>query len=164
MLAPLPLGSNREWSWTLCAFIVAVITLAWALQSLRHPQQVSTSITPPVIILFLAVCLWAWLQTVGWIPAGWKHPLWGLNAEVLAQQLPGSISLAAEDSLTAVMRLLCYGLVFFLAFQFGRDRPACLELISEGFDIFTKPLRYDLPCFIIVIGLITDTLAGVQVG
>ena len=126
VLAPLPLGSNREWSWTLCAFIAAVIALAWAVQSLLRPQQVSISLKPPIIILFLAVCLWAWLQTVAWVPAGWKHPLWGLNAEVLGQYMNGSISLAAQDSFTALMRLLCYGLVFFLAFQFGRDRDKAL--------------------------------------
>ena len=36
--------------------------------------------------------------------------------------LPGRITLSAEDSWTALMRLLGYALVFFLAFQFGRDR------------------------------------------
>ena len=126
ILAPLPLGSNREWSWTLCAVIVAFIALAWVLQSLFKPQQTSVSLRPPVIILFLAVCAWAWIQTVAWVPADWKHPLWGMNAEVLGQFLPGSISLAAEDSYTALMRLLCYGLVFFLAFQYGRDRDKAL--------------------------------------
>ena len=40
--------------------------------------------------------------------------------------MPGSISLSTEDSLVALMRLLCYGLVFFLAFQFGRDREKAL--------------------------------------
>jgi O-antigen ligase len=125
-LAPLPLGSNREWSWTLCAFIAAVITLAWALQSLLQPQKVSVSLRPPVIVMFLAVCTWAWVQTVGWVPAGWKHPLWGMTGEVLGQQLPGSISLSAQDGFTALMRLLSYGLVFFLAFQFGRDRDKAL--------------------------------------
>jgi len=131
VLAPLPLGSNREWAWTLCAFIAAVITLGWALQALVRPQQVSMSLKPPVIILFLAVVTWAWLQTMAWVPADWKHPLWGLNAEVLAQvtggPLPGSISLSAQDSLIAVMRLLSYGLVFFLAFQYGRNREKALS-------------------------------------
>ena len=83
ILAPLPLGSNREWSWTLCAFMVAIIALGWVLQSLFHPKQVSTSLRPPVIVLFLAVCTWAWLQTAAWVPADWKHPLWSMNAEVL---------------------------------------------------------------------------------
>ena len=127
ILAPLPLGSNREWSWTLCAFLVSIITLAWVLQSLLRPQQVSVSLRPPVIVLFLAVCAWAWIQTAAWVPADWKHPLWGMSAEVLGQSLPGSISLAAEDSFIALMRLLCYGLVFLLAFQFGRNRDKALS-------------------------------------
>ena len=127
ILAPLPLGSNREWSWTLCAFIVAVITLAWAVQSLFRPQQASASLRPPVIVLFLAVCSWAWVQTVSWVPAGWKHPLWEMQTEALGMVLPGSISLSAEDSLIALMRLLSYGLVFFLAFQFGRNRKHALS-------------------------------------
>ncbi len=126
ILAPLPLGSNREWSWTLCAVIVAVITLAWALLSLFQPHKVSVSLRSPVVVMFLLVCTWAWVQTVGWVPAGWKHPLWGMTGEVLGQQLPGSISLSPQDGFTALMRLLSYGLVFFLAFQFGRDRDKAL--------------------------------------
>ena len=126
VLAPLPLGSNREWSWTLCAFIIAIIALGWVLQAAFRPQHVSTSLRAPVIFLFLVVCLWAWIQTVGWVPESWKHPLWGLNTEVFGQHLTGSISLAPEDNFTAVMRLLSYGLVFFLAFQFGRNRGNAL--------------------------------------
>ena len=126
VLAPLPLGSNREWSWTLCAFIAAVITLGWVLQSLVRPQQVSISLKLPVIMLFLAVCAWAWVQTVAWVPADWKHPLWSMTADVLGGPLAGSISLSAQDTFIAVMRLLCYGLVFFLAFQYGRSREKAL--------------------------------------
>jgi O-antigen ligase len=55
------------------------------------------------------------------------HPLWGMNAEVLGKPLPGSISLSVQDSLSAVMRLLSYGLVFFLAFQYGRNREKALS-------------------------------------
>ncbi len=127
ILAPLPLGSNREWAWTLCAFIAGVITLGWVVQALVRPQQVSVALKLPVIILFLAVCAWAWLQTVAWVPADWKHPLWGMNAEVLGVPLKGSISLSVQDSLMAVMRLLSYGLVFFLAFQYGRKRERALS-------------------------------------
>ncbi len=126
ILAPLPLGSNRDWSWTLCAFITAVITLGWALQSLARPRQVSLSLKLPVIFLFLAVCAWAWLQTVPWVPAGWQHPLWSMNAAELGETPAGRISLSTQDTFTAVMRLLCYGLVFFLAFQFGRNRQNAL--------------------------------------
>jgi len=131
VLAPLPLGSNREWSWTLLSFLVAVITLVWVLRSFFRPQRVSTVLKLPVIVLFLIVPAWAWLQTVAWLPAGWQHPLWDMSAAVPGPLLAGapvsgSISLSAQDSLMAAMRLLSYGLVFFLAFQFGRDRAKAL--------------------------------------
>jgi O-antigen ligase len=137
ILAPLPLGSNREWSWTLCAFITAVITLIWVVQSLLRPKQVSMSLKPPVIIMFLAVCVWAWVQTVAWVPLEWKHPLWDMTTDVLGQVLPGSISLANEDTFVSLMRLLSYGLVFFLSFQFARNRDYALDtykwLVFAGF-------------------------------
>jgi O-antigen ligase len=109
------------------AVLISIITLAWVLQSMVRPRQVSVSLSPPVIAMFLAVCTWAWIQTVAWVPVGWKHPLWMMNSEVLEQILPGSITLAREDSLIAVMRLLSYGLVFFLAYQFGRNRDKALS-------------------------------------
>ena len=31
VLAPLPLGSNREWSWTLCAMLIGGIAILHAL-------------------------------------------------------------------------------------------------------------------------------------
>ena len=127
VLSPLPLASNREWSWTLCAVLMSIITLGWASLSIFRPQQISTLLRLPVIVLFLAVCTWVWLQTVAWVPVGWKHPFWLMVSEASNASLPGSISLAREDSLVALMRLLCYGLVFFLAFQFGRNRERALS-------------------------------------
>ena len=127
ILAPLPLGSNREWSWTLCACVAAVITLGWALRSLTRPQQVSESLPPALIMLFLAVCAWAWVQTMVSVPANWLHPLWSMSAEALGASLAGSISLSSQDSFAAVMRLLGYGLVFFLSFQYGRNRARALS-------------------------------------
>lgn len=126
MLAPLPLGSNREWSWTLCAVLISTLTLAWSLLSLVSPTRQSLKLNPVLITAFALVCVWAVLQTSGAVPDNWKHPLWAMSSGVLAAgnttQLPGSISLAPDDTFTAVMRLLTYGLVFFLAFQWGRDQ------------------------------------------
>jgi len=125
ILAPLPLGSNREWSWTLCAVLISTLTLAWSLLSLLSPAKQTLRLHPILIAAFALVCAWAVLQTSGAVPDTWKHPLWAMSSGLLAAgnttQLPGSISLAPDDTFTAVMRLLTYGLVFFLAFQWGRD-------------------------------------------
>ncbi|MFD2264720.1 O-antigen ligase family protein [Lacibacterium aquatile] len=52
-----------------------------------------------------------------WTPVSWHHPLW---AESGASS--GAISLDPAATLTALMRLLAYGGVFWLALQVGRDR------------------------------------------
>jgi O-antigen ligase len=107
-----------------------MISIAWAIQTVLRPQQASVSLPLPVIVLFLSVNAWVLIQTAVWVPVGWKHPLWNMSNEMFDVLLPGSISLASEDSLVAVMRLLCYGLVFFLAFQFGRHRERALSTLK----------------------------------
>ncbi len=122
VLAPLPFGSNISIAWSLCATLVALLTLLWAVSMLKSPQKVSLSISPLIIALFLIPCVWALLQVSGKVPADWAHPLWQLSGETLKEQLPGRITLAPDQTLTALMRLLTYGLVFFLSFQFCRNR------------------------------------------
>jgi len=65
--------------------------------------------------LFISTLLWAFIQTSTLIPDSWGHPLWQLTAQALETELPAKISLAPEQTITAIMRLLSYGLVFLLA-------------------------------------------------
>ncbi len=140
VLAPLPLGSNREWSWTLLASALAVLAAGWSLGALVRPRTVRTGLPPLLLLSFLAVCAWAALQASPGTPADWQHPLWGLSGEIQAGAatdasttvrdgvagpggtgVAGSISLAPDDTWTALLRLVAYGLAFFLAFQLCRD-------------------------------------------
>ena len=122
VLCPLPLGSNRDWSWTLCAMGISLIGLLWALASLGQPAGISRRLNPVLILLFLVACAWSWIQTVTWTPPGWHHPLWGMSSEVLGKDLPGRVTVSADDTFTALMRLVSYGLVFMLSFQLGRSQ------------------------------------------
>ena len=122
ILAPLPFGSNIPIAWSLCAVITALLTLLWSGVSLRNPRRVSLSLNPWIMVLFLTAALWALLQLSPQIPTAWAHPLWQTTGEALNEQLPGIISLTPDKTLTALMRLLTYGLVFFLCFQLCRDR------------------------------------------
>jgi len=122
VLCPLPLGSNREWSWSLCALIVGVLAVLWAVFNSRHASKINRRLHPAIPLLFALACGWAIVQLASWTPGGWQHPLWAMAGETLGVDLPGRITLSAEDTWIALMRLLGYGLVFFLAFQFGRDR------------------------------------------
>jgi O-antigen ligase len=122
VLAPLPLGSNREWSWNLCALAAGMLAAAWAISNLGRRAQVSR--LPPALIsgLFVLACAWALLQLSPSMPAAWQHPLWAMAGETLGPDVHGSISLAADDTWTALLRLLAYALVFLLAYQLGADR------------------------------------------
>ena len=122
VLSALPLGSNREWSWSLCALISGLLALVWVFVNVGWGTQINSRINPLLPGLFILSTGWVVVQMSTGTPVGWQHPLWSMTGEVLSLDLPGRITLSAEDSWIALMRLLAYALVFFLAFQFGRDR------------------------------------------
>jgi O-antigen ligase len=64
---------------------------------------------------------WAWIQTTGHVAVEWLHPLWQTQNELLNFS-SGAISLNPADTMTSVMRLLSYALVFWLALCYGQDR------------------------------------------
>jgi O-antigen ligase len=102
--------------------MVSVITLLWVAARGWRVGEVQHFVHPAIPLLFLAACAWVLLQISIGVPESWVHPLWGQAAAVLGIELPALVSLSAEDGWTALMRLLSYALVFFLAFQLGRDR------------------------------------------
>jgi len=135
VLAPLPLGSNREWSWTLCAALAAALTSLWIVACSWRCGTAKYFVHPVIPLLFLLVVGWVVLQTLTGVPVGWQHPLWAQTAEVLGLNgqggaLPGRVSLAAEDSWSGLMRLLSYALVFFLAFQLAAERSRARAMLG----------------------------------
>jgi len=136
LASPLPLGSNREWSWSLGALLIAGLSLIWVGLSFRRQHEVQRFPSPLQTVLFLTIAVWTGLQVVSWVPDNWHHPLWQMTEQSLGTQLAGSVSLAPEETLTALMRLLSYVLVFTLAIQLGRDpyqaRVAFGWIVSAG--------------------------------
>ncbi len=130
VLAPLPLGSNREWSWTLCTLLAAGLAVGWGGAALMRPATVIRGLPAWIPVLFLAVCAWALVQTASWVPAEWRHPVWRLAADSLGEPLAGRISLAEDDTVTALLRLAAYALVFWLAFQLGADRARAARTLQ----------------------------------
>ena len=57
-LAPLPLGSNREWSWSLAALVAAFLTLAWLVSRLAPSARVNGHIPLLIPALFALTCAW----------------------------------------------------------------------------------------------------------
>lgn len=122
VLAPLPLGANREWAWTLTACLVAALALFAALREIWRPSCRPSPLLCWSIALFGLVLLWAWVQAVSWTPESWHHPVWSLAIRVMQDSVAASVSLSPDDTRVAAMRLSTYALVFALTFVSARDR------------------------------------------
>jgi len=124
LLAPLPLGANRLWSWSALSLLVAALGVAWGVQRLRggaHGGLPLRRLALPAA-LFLAAAGWGILQCVPIFPESWVYPVWHEAGTALGRHLSGVISGDPEKSVDTVMRLLTYGVVFTLATQLGRRR------------------------------------------
>nr|MBX2867999.1 O-antigen ligase family protein [Acidiferrobacterales bacterium] len=85
----------------------------------KHP--ISSSLPSLVLALFFIPCILVVLQVSDFVPESWLHPLWKMAAESMDISVQPTISITPDESLVALMRLLSYGLVFFLIFQFCRN-------------------------------------------
>ena len=130
VLAPLPLGSNRAWAWSLAALLAGVALTGWAVAVARG--RLTLFWQPalwPTVAGFAAVLAWGWAQTLP-APASLAHPLWPMAAAAIGHPLQVSIGIAPDAVGPALLRLAGYGAVFWLALQYGRDRRRAHELIT----------------------------------
>lgn len=122
LLSPLPFGANSPWAWSLYAVVMALLGLIFCLQLFRGKTQ-EPFIFKPIRVAFYLFCIpvgWILLQASGMAPQSWIHPFWQLAAEQLQPALKGHISLAPQESWTALMRLLSYAVIFLLSLQFNQ--------------------------------------------
>jgi O-antigen ligase len=122
VLAPLPLGSNRPAFWSLLGLAAALLCAGYLLLLRRG------AVTPgfrlgqlaAMVLPFAAAVVWAAFQAA---PLGAAaNPLWGLAGDALGLKLAGAVSLDPHETLSFVLRLITYGLVFWLALELGRHR------------------------------------------
>ena len=139
LLVPLPLGSVSQLSWWIIATIVGVLLLVHAGLLLRPNAAIGTKLKPnwPWMAAFIAAAGWAGLQATSITPASWSNPLWDAASSVLETPLRGAISIDPFDTVSAMLCLLAYGGIFWLALQLSRARRraeiAFLALTSAGF-------------------------------
>lgn len=123
VLAPLPLGSNRPWAWSLIAALVGVLMMLWSLGAarsatlapMRWPRHVF--VTAP----FLLLAAWFLLQSSTLVPRAFVDPIWAAAEAALGRPLAGAVSLDPAASREGAMRFIAYGGVFWLAMQLGHD-------------------------------------------
>ncbi len=131
-LAPLPFGSNRPWSWSLLATLAGVLLIVWSAGYLRSSRRFAIAprrIAVPAL-LYMSACLFALLQTLPVLPEAMAHPLWSLDAGIRPPGGLRPISLSPADTLTALLRLLSYGIVFWLVLQGSRESRRADEVVG----------------------------------
>ena len=123
LLSPLPFGANRPWAWSLCAILFALCGLVFFMQVLLGKRPIELNIKGIWVsaVLWCIPVIWIFIQTSPFVPDSWAHPFWKLAAEHLKLSVNPMISINADASYTALMRLMSYALVFFLSLQFNRD-------------------------------------------
>lgn len=122
-LAPLPLASNRPLPAALLALSVGILLIVWsgAIWSGTRIGIPGAKIGAP-LALFALVCLWIWVQTLPLASVGLTaDPIWSVAGAALDTSLPGRISVNPGETLSGLMRLLCYASVFWLSLQLNAD-------------------------------------------
>ncbi|MEL6168593.1 MAG: O-antigen ligase family protein [Pseudomonadota bacterium] len=111
-LATLALGANRPPAW------IALTGLCLGVASLLWLAGRQTALPPRgAALAFAAVVLWCVLQTLPVFPPPISHPLW-----TLVERSPAPISADPLAGLLGAVRLMGYGLAFWIIWQAAADR------------------------------------------
>ena len=131
--APIPLGSNRPWSWSLLASWAALTLLVWAVGHLLLPGPRPRAVWPVVVAALTTLPLWAfaYLQTLPAASFAWlePHPLW---ARAIAAGMADATPLVGLDAAAggdALMRLMSYAAVFWLTWRLAQDAGQARRLL-----------------------------------
>jgi len=143
LLSPLPFGANRAWSWSLFAVLFAICGVVFFTQVLlgKRPLHLSFKSLWLTGFLWCIPVIWILIQTTTHIPDNWAHPFWKLAADALPIPVSTHITVDVDATITALMRLLTYALVFYLSFQVNRDSDkAVLTFKALAYAGFTYAL------------------------
>lgn len=149
LLSPIPFGSIYAWSYTFMALLVAVLVAVWSI--LNAVSRSSISVDLRLIWLpagiFALLCIWISVQAASWTPSEWHHPVWKSAALALGSPVQGHISLNPAATGNALMRLIAYAGIFFLAIQYGRSATdakrvlfaiTAFGLVYAGYGLFIE--------------------------
>ncbi|MDG4720114.1 MULTISPECIES: O-antigen ligase family protein [Thalassospira] len=149
-LAPLPFGSNRPWAWSILSLWVGVLVLLDAVAAGFDPVRGESRFMGRValpFLLFLPVIIWIILQATPDIFTDIAHPIWSEVSAQLGQLLPNYVTISPEMTWDALMVLLAYAGVFWLAARHGRDRKNASMMLKFFVIVSTCYAIYGLVVF-----------------
>ncbi len=138
LLSVVPLGGYRPWFWIPLSVAVALVFLFSTVCDLtdrRSAAETMTRLQWP-ILLFLAVSLWALIQTMDGLPEFLWHPAHDRTDGA------GRITLDPDRSGQFAMRLISYALVFWIGCRLGRYQTVAnmvlltVALFGLGYNLY----------------------------
>ncbi|MGB6115583.1 MAG: O-antigen ligase family protein [Comamonas sp.] len=149
-LAPLPLASNRPLPMALLGFGAGLALLLWSVDIARGARiAVSPARIAWPLGLFVAVCLWSLIQ---WLPlpiASLGDPIWAEAEKALGAPLASRVTVNPEATLSGTMRLLTYGIVFWLTLQCTRETDEARRALRAATFIGAAYASYGLITYLL---------------
>jgi hypothetical protein len=137
-VAPIPYGSNRDWSWSPLALAVGILLLGNACVQVAKPERSFVFSTSRIIagVAMTVVVAWAFMQTAMWSPIALPQDSFASLGDTLGQRPLLRISIDDERTLTAILKLLTYAGIFWIASCLAKDsdyaRRLCWTLVGAA--------------------------------
>ncbi len=145
---PIPLGSNRPWSWSVLAAAISASLLLWAASQLAGSQPRARVVWPVVLAAATTIPVWGWayLQTLPAADFAWAKPqaIW---AQAIAAGMGDAVPLVGLDAdagRDALLRLMCYAAMFWLAWRLALELARARRLLGVVLVTVTLCAAYGL--------------------
>jgi O-antigen ligase len=127
-----PLGSNRPWSWSVLAILVASAWVLWTPYALVESGKTLDALRRLAVpgLIFLSVLIWAVVQAQSSTPAAWHNAIWQTLPQGAGAVAPGAISMNPFVTLGEVMKLATYLAFGFLVYTLARDGDVARRFFS----------------------------------
>jgi O-antigen ligase len=126
LLAAVPMGANRDWAWSPIVILLAVLAMWHACGlGIIDGHAIRSAERLPLIVLvlcFLLVVVAGIVQISPLVPASWRAELYARAAAVLGHPIEAMISINADASHAALMKIAAAGAIFVMARATFRDR------------------------------------------
>lgn len=133
LLAPLPMGGNRDWAWAPLVLAIAAIAVLCALGTgFGGGFNAAAGERGPLLVLiacFAAYVLVAFLQMSTLAPLTASAALYARAREILGQAHAAIPSLALDAERNGLLRVAAYGLIFLLARTICQDKRRARMLL-----------------------------------
>ncbi len=132
VLVPLPLAADRPLPWSAMALWVGLLLVLWAIFAARrrseHGRAADRYLLPIAAVFGLAIA-WLVFQTIAPAPPPLLPEAARRAAALLDEAPPPGLGLDADAAWTTLMRILAYGGVAFLGWEYGRRRADAQGLV-----------------------------------